>query len=50
MQSIVRGFVNFNKGVLKMPIYWQLWLVLLATANMVVPLFFSAQQEARVAF
>lgn len=31
-----------------MPIPWQLWLVLLATANMVAPLFFIAQLEARV--
>ncbi len=44
----MRAFVKFNKGVLKMPVHWQLWLALLVTANLLIPLFFLARIEARV--
>ncbi len=44
----MRAFIKFNKGMLKMPVHWQLWLVLLVTANLLIPLFFLARIEARV--
>ncbi len=44
----MRAFMKFNKGMMKMPIQWKLWLALLVTANMVVPLFFLGRLEAQV--
>ncbi len=44
----MRAFIKFNKGMLKMPVHWQLWLFLLITANLLIPLFFLARVEARV--
>ncbi len=44
----MRAFMKFNKGMMKMPIQWKLWLALLVTANMVVPLFFLCRLEAQV--
>ena len=48
MGEVVRAFVKFNKGIMRMPLPWRLWLVLLVTANMVVPLFFLDRLEAQV--
>ena len=42
------AFIKFNKGVLKMPIYLQLWLMLLVIANLVVPLFFLNHLESQI--
>ncbi len=36
----MHAFIKFNKGLMKMPIHWQLWLALLVVANGVIPLFF----------
>ena len=44
----MRAFIKFNKGMLKMPVHWQLWLFLLVTANLLIPLFFLARIEARI--
>ena len=44
----MRAFIKFNRGVLKMPLHWQLWLMLLVTANAVAPFFFLQHVEARV--
>ena len=44
----MRAFIKFNKGIMRMPLHWQLWLLLLITANLIVPLFFLARLEARV--
>ena len=41
----MRAFLKFNRGVLKMPLPWRLWLMLLVTANLVVPLLFIRQLE-----
>ena len=41
-------FLQFNSGVMRMPAPARLWLLLLVTANMVVPLFFLRQLEAQV--
>ena len=45
---MMRAFMKFNKGVLKMPLAWQLWLMLLVIANLIVPLFFLHRLEAQV--
>ena len=44
----MRAFIKFNKGILRMPMGVQLWLLVLMIANMVVPLFFFGRLEARV--
>ena len=44
----MKAFIKFNKGMMKMPLHWQLWLVLLVTANIVTPFFFLHRLEARV--
>ncbi len=42
------AFIKFNKCMLKMPIVWQLWLKLIVTVNLVVPLFYLGRLEAQV--
>ncbi len=44
----MRAFVKFNKGIMGMPILWQLWLMLLVTFNLIIPLFFLYRLEAQV--
>ena len=44
----MRTFINFNKGMMKMPVHWRLWLMLLVTLNVVVPLFYLNRLEAQV--
>ncbi len=46
----MRGFIRFNKGVLKLPLWVQAFMILLVGANMVSPLFFWAHFEAKVVF
>ena len=45
---LVRGVIDFHRGVFKMPIHWQLWMALLVAGNMVVPLFFLERFESQV--
>ena len=42
------AFIKFNKGMMKMPIHWRLWLALLVIVNFVIPLFFLNRLEAQV--
>ena len=44
----MNAFLRFNRGILRMPLPWQAWLILLVTGNLVVPLFFLAHPEAQV--
>jgi hypothetical protein len=44
----MKAFIRFNRGMLKMPLHWQLWNMLLVTANLVAPLFFLDRFEAQV--
>ncbi len=44
----MHAFIKFNKGIMKMPVHWQLWLVLLLTVNLAVPLFFLDRVEAQI--
>ena len=46
MKNLLNAFVKFNSGLLKMPPYWQVWLMLLVTVNVVIPLFFLDRIEA----
>ncbi len=48
MAGLSSAFIRFNKGMLKMPVPWQLWLLLLVGVNLIVPLFFLDRLEARV--
>lgn len=41
------AFLKFNKGVMKMPMPWQGWLMLLVGANLIAPLFFLNSLEAQ---
>ncbi len=42
------AFIKFNKGLMKMPVQWQLWLLLLVCVNLIIPLFFIDRLEARL--
>lgn len=44
----MHAFIKFNKGLMKMPVQWRLWLLLLVGINLVVPLFFLDRLEAQV--
>ncbi len=44
----MKAFIKFNKGVLKMPVLWQIWLAVLVATNLVVPMFFLQRLEAQV--
>ncbi len=44
----MRSFLRFNRGILAMPLHWQLWLAILVGANGVAPFFFLEHVEAQV--
>lgn len=44
----MEGFLRLNRGLMRMPAGWRLWLVLLMLANLVAPLFFLGHLEAWV--
>ncbi len=44
----MHAFIKFNKGIMSMPMYWQLWLMLLVTFNLNIPLFFLNRLETQV--
>lgn len=44
----MRAFIKLNKGLMRMPIYWQPWLMLMAVANAIIPIFFIQRFEAQV--
>ncbi|MBN4054770.1 hypothetical protein JYT87_03585 [Nitrospira defluvii] len=45
----MNAFIKFNKGLMKYPMQWKMWLMLLVGANMVIPFFFLDRLEAQVA-
>ena len=45
---MLKAFITFNLGMLKMPPGVKVWLLALIAANMVVPLFFISTHEAQV--
>ena len=44
----MKSFIRFNRGMMRMPIYWQPWLLLLVTVNVAIPLFFVSRFEAQM--
>ncbi len=46
-RSLIKALIHFMRGLLKMPRYAQLWLVLLVIVNGIVPLFFLGRMEAQ---
>ncbi len=44
----MKSFIRFNRGMMRMPFYWQPWLLLLVTVNVVIPLFFMGRFEAQM--
>jgi len=44
----MKAFIKLNKGMLKMPLQWQLWMAVLVAANLVAALFFLHRIEAQV--
>ncbi len=44
----MNAFVKLNKGIMKMPLRWQPWLMLLVTVNFLIPLFFINRLEAQI--
>ena len=42
------AFIKFHRGITQMPVRWRLWLALLITANLIVPVFFIGHVEAQV--
>jgi uncharacterized membrane protein len=48
MQALARAFVKYHRGLGRMPWYWRPFLIALFIANLVIPLVFITQPEARV--
>ena len=44
----MKSFIRFNRGMMRMPIHWQPWLLLLVTVNVAIPLFFVSRFEAQM--
>ncbi len=44
----MHAFLKFNKGIVRLPLPWRLWMVLLIALNLVVPLFFFDRLEAQL--
>lgn len=44
----MEGFLRLNRGLMRMPAGWRLWVTVLMLANLVAPLFFLGQLEAWV--
>ena len=45
---MIQAFLDFMRGLLKMPLYAQLWVLLLIILNGIVPLFFLGRIEAQI--
>ncbi len=43
-----RALIRFQKGMMRMPVPWRLWLMLLVAFNLVLPLFFIGYIEAQL--
>ena len=44
----MKAFIKFNRGVLKLPVHWQAWMMILLGANLIAPLVFLNHLEAQV--
>ena len=45
---MMQAFIHFMRGLLRMPRYAQLWLLLLIALNLIAPLLFLGRVEAQV--
>ncbi len=44
----MKSFIRFNRGMMRMPFYWQAWLLLQVTVNGAIPIFFLGRLEAQM--
>ena len=44
----MNAFIKFNRGILRFPIGVRLWLLLLVSANLILPVMYFQQSEARI--
>jgi hypothetical protein len=44
----MKSFIRFNRGMMRMPSYLQVWLLLLVAVNAVIPFFFLGRLEAQM--
>ena len=44
----MNAFIKFNKGMMSVPVGWQIWLLTLVIHNMIVPLFYIGRAEATI--
>ena len=44
----MKAFLKLNKGIMKMPVHWRIWMMLLVGANMIAPMFFLNRLEAQI--
>ncbi len=44
----MKSFIRFNRGMMRMPLYIQPWLLFLVAVNAVIPLFFVGRFEAQL--
>ena len=44
----MNAFIKFNRGLLRLPIGVRLWMLLLVSANFILPVIYFQQSEARI--
>ena len=44
----MKAFLKFNRGIMKMPTPWKVWLMILVGANMIAPVAFLNRLEAQI--
>ncbi len=44
----MNAFIRFNRGILRLPIGVRLWMLLLVSANLILPVIYFQQSEARI--
>ncbi len=44
----MNAFIKFNRGILRLPIGVRLWMLLLVSANLILPVIYFQQSEARI--
>ncbi len=44
----MQGFLRFNKGLMRLPMIWKSWVMLLMICNMILPLILISPIEAQI--
>ena len=44
----MNAFIRFNRGLFRLPVGVRLWMVLLVSANLILPVIYFQQSEARI--